>query len=70
MVKSNIINPNMQQPQPTIPEAVNALLGFMQQQMAINAEVRNNLALVENVLYRPVVKGWWASKHTCVEAIK
>lgn len=66
MVKSNIVNP---QQQPTIPEAVSALLHFMQQQMVTNQDVRNNLALVENVLYRPVVTSWWASKHTCQEAI-
>ncbi len=70
MVKSNIINPNQSnQQQPTIPEAVSALLHFMQDRMLTNAQMRNNLALVENVLYRPVVESWWASKHTCVEAI-
>lgn len=66
MVKSNIVNP---QQQPTIPEAVSALLHFMQQQMATNQDVRNNLLWVEKSVYEPLVTARNASKHTCVEAI-
>ncbi len=67
MVKSNIINP--QQNQISLPEAVNALLLFMDQQMRINKEVATNLELARHVLYEPEIVRRYASTNTCVEAI-
>ena len=69
MVKSNIINPNIPQPQISLPEAVNALLLFMDQQLRINKEVATNLELVRHVLYEPEIVRRFASRHTCMEAI-
>ncbi len=50
-------NTNIHLPQQiTIPEDVNALLGFMNDQMAINARTGTNLELIRYVLYEPEIR--------------
>lgn len=69
MVKSNIITPNMQQKQISIPEAVNALVVFMGQQMELNKAVRHDMGIIRRVV-EPVMVAREANRVTCVEAIK
>ncbi len=53
-----IMAKNIQIPQKqlSLPEAVQGLLNFMNQQLAINNEVATNLELVRQVLYEPEVR--------------
>lgn len=57
------------QQQISVPEAVNALLAFMQDQMRINVGVRQNMQVIEQVVVRPMFRDRNASGVTCVSAI-
>lgn len=66
MVTKNIQIP---QQQISVPEAVNALLAFMNDQMRINVGVRQNMQMIEHIVIRPLVRDRNASEVTCVSAI-
>jgi hypothetical protein len=53
-----IMAKNIQIPQGqlSIPQAVQGLLNFMDQQMQVNKEVSTNLELIRYVLYEPEVR--------------
>jgi hypothetical protein len=67
MVKSNIQIP---QKSMSVPEAINAMLRFMNEQMVVNAGVMHNMGAVETYIINPLFKGMDAGKVTCVSAIK
>jgi hypothetical protein len=49
-------NIHIPEKQLSIPEAVQGLLNFMDQQMQVNKEVATNLELVRQVLYEPEIR--------------
>ncbi len=49
-------NIQIPQKQVSLPEAVQGLLNFMNQQMDVNHQVATNLELIRQVLYEPEVR--------------
>ena len=56
------------QQQVTVPEAVNALLGFMNDQLRINAGVRQNLKVIEYHVITPLFTRLNAGNNVCRSA--
>lgn len=63
-------NIHIPQQQITVPEAVTALLAFMNDQMRINEGIRQNMKVIEYQVINPLFNRLNAGNNVCVSAIK
>ncbi len=72
MIMNKNLSNNIQIPQQqiSVPEAVNALLAFMNDQMRINAGVNQNMRTIQYQVINPLFNKLNSGNNVCVSAIK
>lgn len=68
MIMNKNTNIHIPQQQATVPEAVNALLGFMNDQLRINAGIHRNMKVIEYHVITPLFTRLNAGNNVCRSA--